>query len=73
MFEHFRGDWFQLFLVKICILICFFIVILENYSMRTLSIRLNDFIAHWAYEETISSHTEQWAYAKQIFAYAQPA
>ncbi len=31
-----------------------------------------NFIAHWAYEETISSHTEQ-ACAKRIFAYAQPA
>ncbi len=49
---------FPFFLVKICILIWYFWVIFENYSMRTLSIRGNDFIAHWAYEETISSHTE---------------
>ncbi len=32
--------------------------IFENYSMLMLSIRGNYFIAHWAYEETISSHTE---------------
>ncbi len=34
-----------------------FWAIFENYSMRMLSIRGNDFIAHWADEETISSHT----------------
>jgi hypothetical protein len=33
-------------------------IIFENYSMRTLSKRENDFIAHWAYVEPISSHTE---------------
>ncbi len=46
------------FIGKICILIRDFWVIFEIYSMRMLSIRGNDFIAHWAYEETISSHTE---------------
>jgi hypothetical protein len=35
-----------------------FWVIFENYSMCMLSIRGNDFIAHWAYEEMVSSHTE---------------
>ncbi len=37
-----------------------FWVIFKNYSMRKrmLSMRGNDFIAHWAYEERISSHTE---------------
>ncbi len=30
----------------------------ENYSMHMLSTRRNDFIAYWAYKETISSHTE---------------
>ncbi len=49
---------FRFFIVEICILIWDFWVIFENYSMRMLSIRGNDFIAHWAYEETISSHTE---------------
>jgi len=49
---------FRFFIVKICILIWDFWVIFENYSMRMLSIRGNDFIAHWAYEETILSHTE---------------
>ncbi len=49
---------FRLFLVKICILICYFWVIFENYSMPTLSIRDNDFSAHWAYKETFSSHSE---------------
>ncbi len=39
---HFNSDW----------------AIFENYSMRMLSMLGNDFIAHWAYEETISSHTE---------------
>ncbi len=41
---------FGFFKVEICILIWDFWVIL--------SIRGNDFIAHWAYEDTISSHTE---------------
>ncbi len=35
-----------------------FLSIFKNYSMRMLSIQRNDFIAHWAYEETISLHTE---------------
>ncbi len=35
-----------------------FLVFFENYSMRMLSIRGNHFIACWAYEEPISSHTE---------------
>ncbi len=60
---------FGFFIIKICILIRDFWVICENYSMRMLSIR-GDFIAHWAYEETISSH---WAYAERIFGYAQTA
>ncbi len=62
---------FRLFWVKIYSLIWYFWVIFENYSMptaehtwkriyRTVSIRGNDFIAHWAYAEL-------------IFAYAQPA
>ncbi len=53
------GFWkFRLFIVKICILIWYFWVFFENYSMRMLSIRGNDFIACWAYSEPISSHTE---------------
>ncbi len=54
--DGFSKFWF--FVVEICILIGDFWVLLENYSMRMLSIRRNDFIAHWAYEETILSHTE---------------
>ncbi len=49
---------FRFFIVKICILIWDFLVIFENHSMCLLSIHGNNFIAHWAYEETISSHTE---------------
>jgi hypothetical protein len=49
---------FRFFIVEICILIWDFWVIFVNYSMRMLSIRENNFIAYWAYEETISSHTE---------------
>jgi hypothetical protein len=49
---------FRFFMVKICIIIWNFWVIFENYSMRMLSVRANGFIAHWAYKETISSHTE---------------
>jgi hypothetical protein len=37
---------FRLFIVKICILIRYFGVIFENYSMRMLNIRRNDFISH---------------------------
>jgi hypothetical protein len=53
------GFWkFRLFIVKICILIWYFWVFFENYSMRMLSIRGTDFIAHWAYEERISAHAQ---------------
>jgi hypothetical protein len=48
----------RFFIVEICILIRDFWLFFENYSMRMLSIRGNNFIAHWAYEETISSDTE---------------
>ncbi len=49
---------FIFFIVEICILIWDFWVIFENYSMLMMSISRNDFVAHWAYEEVISSHTE---------------
>ncbi len=39
---------FRFFIGEICILIRDFWVIFENYSMRMLSIRGNDFIAWWA-------------------------
>jgi hypothetical protein len=53
------GFWkFRLFIVKICILMWYFWVLFENYSMRMLSIRGNDFIACWTYAEPILSHTE---------------
>ncbi len=54
--NSFSKIWF--YIVEICILIRDFWLIFENYSMRMLSIRGNDFIAHWAYKETISSRTE---------------
>ncbi len=78
------GFWkFWLFLVKICILMWYFWVFFENYSMRMLSIRGNDFIAHWAYEEQISAahaqpaenvnsfymYTPCWAYAEGILSH----
>jgi hypothetical protein len=51
-----------------------FWVFFENYSMRMLSISRNDFIAHWAYEETISSHTEcmlsQWKNVNSFYMYS---
>jgi hypothetical protein len=47
-----------LFIVKTCILFGIFEYFFENYSIRMLSIRGNDFIACWAYAEPISSHTE---------------
>ncbi len=54
--DHF---WkFRLFIVEICILIRYFWVFFEHYSMRMLSIRGTDFIAHWAYEERISAHAQ---------------
>ncbi len=62
---------FRLIIAEICILIWYLWVIFENYSMRMLSIRGNDFIAHWAYEETISSHTE--STLNKFFAHAQIA
>jgi len=54
--DGFSKFWF--FIGEICILIRDFWVIFENYSMRMLSIRGNDFIACWAYAEPISSHAE---------------
>ncbi len=54
--DGFSKVW--LFIVKIYILIWYFWVSLENYSMPMLSIRGNNFIAHWAYDELISSHVE---------------
>jgi hypothetical protein len=45
-------------MVKICILIWYFWLFFENYSMHILSIWGNDFIACWVYSEPISSHTE---------------
>ncbi len=47
---------FLLFIVKNCFLIRIFWVLYKNYSMCWLS--GNNFIACWAYKETISSHTE---------------
>jgi hypothetical protein len=47
---------FGFFMVEICILIRHFWVIFKNYSMRMLSIRGNNFIAHWAYDFRIFSH-----------------
>ena len=49
---------FGCFIGEICILIRDFWAIFENYIMRMLSIRGNDFIACWAYAEPISSHAE---------------
>ncbi len=43
---------------QICILIWYFWVFFENYSVRMLNMRGNDFIACRAYAEPISSHTE---------------
>ncbi len=55
----------------------------ENYSMRMLSIRGTDFIAHWAYEERISTHAQPavkceqflhvqcWAYAERILSHTE--
>ncbi len=51
---------FIFFIVKICMLIWDFWVIFENYSMHMLSICGNDFITHWAYEETVSSTVFTW-------------
>jgi hypothetical protein len=45
--RRFSKFWF--FIVEICILIRDFWFIFENYFMRMLSIRGNDFIACWAY------------------------
>ena len=54
--DGFSKFWF--FIVEICILTRDFWVIFENYCMRMLSIRGNDFIACWAYAEQNSSHAE---------------
>ncbi len=57
--EGFLDDFskFWLFIFEICILIWYFWVI-SKIIMRMLSIRGNNFIAHWVYAETILSHTE---------------
>ncbi len=54
--DGFSKFWF--FIGEISILIRDFWVIFENYSMRMLSIRGNNFIACWAYAEPISLHAE---------------
>ena len=95
MFEHFRSDWAyaepnffweisKFFIGEICIWIRDFWVIFENYCMRMLSIRGNDFIAHWAYEERISAHAQPavkcelfymynlcWAYGEVILSHPE--
>ncbi len=58
LLDGFLNGFWKIWFFIVGILIGDFWVIFENYSMRMLSIRGNDFIAHWAYEETISSHTE---------------
>ncbi len=50
---------FGFFIVEICILIWDFRVIFENYSIRMLSKRGNDFIAHWAYAEFSRMHSQR--------------
>ena len=75
---------FGFFIGEICILIRDFWVIFENYSMRMLSIRGNDFIAWWAYVERISAHAQPavkcehfymynpcWAYAERILSHTE--
>ncbi len=57
---------FRLFIVKICILMWYYWVFFENYSMRMLSIRGTDFIAHWEYEERISAHAQPAVKCEQI-------
>ncbi len=59
---------FLLLILENCFLISDFEVLFKNYIMHWLSMRGNNFIACWAYEETISSHTE----STPIFAHAQP-
>jgi hypothetical protein len=75
---------FRFLIVEICLLIWDFWVIFENYIMLTLSIRGNDFIAHWAYEEQIFAHAQPavkceqflhvnlcWAYAERISSHTE--
>ncbi len=58
---------FQLFEVKKnCILIWFFLILFEKYSMLWLSIRRNDLIA-------CRDFISHWVSTKKIFAHAQPA
>ncbi len=71
---------FGFFVGEICILIRDFWVIFENYSMRMLSIRGNDFyrmlsirgtdfIASWAYEERISAHAQPAVKCEHFYMY----
>ncbi len=60
---------FQLFIVKICILIWYFWYFSKIIVWACSAYVETIFIAHWAYEETIMAH---WAYEEQIFAHAQP-
>ncbi len=55
LLDEFLGGFsnFLLFIVKICILIWYFWVIFENFSMCMLGIPVNDSIAHWVYKEMI--------------------
>jgi hypothetical protein len=44
---------FRLFILENCILIWDFGILFENYGVRWLSIRRNDFIAGWEYAENV--------------------
>ncbi len=76
--------FFKIFFCQNFILIWDFWVIFENYSILRLSIRGNDFIAHWAYEERFFAHAQPvvkceqflhenpcWAYAEQISSHTE--
>ena len=60
---------FGFFIGEICILIRDFLIILENYSMRMLSIRGTDFIACWAYEEQISVYAQPAVKCEHFYMY----
>ncbi len=71
LLDRFLGSFskFGFFIGEICILIRDFWVIFENYSMRMLSMRGNDFTACWAYEEQISAHAQPAVKCEHFYMY----
>ncbi len=76
LWSYKMGSWpifqnFDYFWWKFAFYLWFFLVIFENYSTRTLSMRGNDFIAHWAYAERIFAYAQRVEKCFYMYIYAK--